>query len=57
MIQDLKSHLWECAEILRRSAVDSTDWKAYILPPLFFKRISDVLPRLFFFRVFGAYAV
>lgn len=42
MTQDLKSHLWECAEILRGSAVDRTDWKAYILPLLFFKRISDV---------------
>jgi type I restriction enzyme M protein len=39
---ELKSHLWECAEILRGSAVDRTDWKAYILPLLFFKRISDV---------------
>ena len=39
---DLSSHLWECAEILRGSAVDRTDWKAYILPLLFFKRISDV---------------
>jgi type I restriction enzyme M protein len=42
MNHDLKSHLWECAEILRGSAVDRTDWKAYILPLLFFKRISDV---------------
>lgn len=42
MTRDLKSHLWECAEILRGSAVDRTDWKAYILPLLFFKRISDV---------------
>jgi type I restriction enzyme M protein len=42
MTQDLKSHLWECAEILRGSAVDRTDWKSYILPLLFFKRISDV---------------
>lgn len=42
MTQDLKSHLWECAEILRGSAVDRTDWKAYILPLLFFKRMSDV---------------
>jgi len=41
MTQDLRSHLWECAEILRGSAVDRTDWKAYILPLLFFKRISD----------------
>jgi type I restriction enzyme M protein len=38
----LKGRLWECAEILRGSAVDRTDWKAYILPLLFFKRLSDV---------------
>ncbi len=38
----LKSGLWECAEVLRGSAVDRTDWKAYILPLLFFKRLSDV---------------
>lgn len=38
----IKAHLWDCAEILRGSAVDRTDWKAYILPLLFFKRISDV---------------
>ena len=38
----LKVHLWNCAEILRGSAVDRTDWKAYILPLLFFKRICDV---------------
>jgi len=41
-LQILKSHLWSCAEILRGSAVDRTDWKAYILPLLFFKRICDV---------------
>ena len=41
-LQDLKSHLWNCAEILRGSAVDRTDWKAYILPLLFFKRVCDV---------------
>src|SRR6266567_1448572 len=40
--QELKSHLWNCAEILRGSAVDRTDWKAYILPLMFFKRICDV---------------
>jgi type I restriction enzyme M protein len=28
--------------VLRGSAVDRTDWKAYILPLLFFKRLSDV---------------
>jgi type I restriction enzyme M protein len=41
-LQDLKSQLWNCAQILRGSAVDRTDWKAYILPLLFFKRICDV---------------
>jgi type I restriction enzyme M protein len=41
-VSDLKSHLWEAANILRGSAVDRTDWKGYILPLLFFKRISDV---------------
>ena len=39
---DLKAQLWNCAQILRGSAVARTDWKAYILPLLFFKRISDV---------------
>ncbi len=39
--QQLKSTLWEAANILRGSAVDRTDWKGYILPLLFFKRISD----------------
>lgn len=38
----LKSALWEAANHLRGSAVDRTDWKGYILPLLFFKRISDV---------------
>src|SRR3979411_199039 len=42
MTEDLKSHLRECAEILRGSAVDRTDWKAYFSPLLVFKRISDV---------------
>ncbi|MBD9488753.1 SAM-dependent DNA methyltransferase [Ensifer sp. ENS11] len=40
--QELKSALWEAANVLRGSAVDRTDWKGYILPLLFFKRISDV---------------
>jgi type I restriction-modification system DNA methylase subunit len=38
---DLKSTLWDAANTLRGSAVDRTDWKGYILPLLFFKRISD----------------
>ena len=39
---ELKSALWAAANSLRGSAVDRTDWKGYILPLLFFKRISDV---------------
>lgn len=39
---NLRSALWEAANTLRGSAVDRTDWKGYILPLLFFKRISDV---------------
>jgi type I restriction enzyme M protein len=38
----LKSALWQAANVLRGSAVDRTDWKGYILPLLFFNRISDV---------------
>ena len=38
----MKQRLWACAEVLRGSAVDRTDWKAYILPLVFFKRICDV---------------
>ena len=41
-INHLESHLWEAANILRGSPVDRTDWKSYILPLLFFKRICDV---------------
>lgn len=38
----LASHLWQAANILRGSPVDRADWKSYILPLLFFKRICDV---------------
>ena len=41
-VSELESHLWEAANILRGSPVDRTDWKSYILPLLFFKRICDV---------------
>ena len=41
-LPQLASHLWEAANILRGSPVDRTDWKSYILPLLFFKRICDV---------------
>ena len=42
LLKGLQSRLWEVANILRGSAVDRTDWKGYILPLLFFKRICDV---------------
>jgi type I restriction enzyme M protein len=41
-LHELESHLWEAANILRGSPVDRTDWKSYILPLLFYKRICDV---------------
>lgn len=37
----LSSYLWEAANILR-GPVDAADFKTYIFPLLFFKRISDV---------------
>lgn len=37
----LTSYLWEAANILR-GPVDAADFKTYIFPLLFFKRISDV---------------
>jgi type I restriction enzyme M protein len=37
----LESHLWEAANILR-GPVDAADFKTYIFPLLFFKRLSDV---------------
>lgn len=40
--KSLESTLWDAANILRGSAVDRTDWKGYVLPLLFFKRICDV---------------
>ncbi len=40
-VSQLKTHLWEAANILRGSPVDRSDWKSYILPLLFFKRICD----------------
>lgn len=38
---ELESHLWEAANILR-GPVDAADFKTYVFPLLFFKRISDV---------------
>ena len=40
-ITQLESHLWESANILR-GTVDAADFKTYVFPLLFFKRISDV---------------
>lgn len=41
-LSELESYLWEAANILRGSPVDRTDWKSYILPLLFYKRVCDV---------------
>ncbi len=40
-LAQLESHLWESANILR-GPVDAADFKTYIFPLLFFKRICDV---------------
>ena len=40
-LPQLESHLWASANILR-GPVDAADFKTYIFPLLFFKRVSDV---------------
>lgn len=45
-LSQLESHLWEAANILR-GPVDAADFKTYIFPLLFFKRISDVYDKEF----------
>ena len=40
-LTQLESHLWEAANILR-GPVDAADFKSYVFPLLFFKRLSDV---------------
>lgn len=40
-LQKLEGHLWEAANILR-GPVDAADFKSYVFPLLFFKRLSDV---------------
>jgi type I restriction enzyme M protein len=40
-LNELENHLWESANILR-GPVDAADFKTYIFPLLFFKRICDV---------------
>jgi type I restriction enzyme M protein len=39
--QELESHLWGAATLLR-GLVDASDYKQYVFPLLFFKRLSDV---------------
>jgi type I restriction enzyme M protein len=39
--QELESYLWGAANILR-GLVDAGDYKQYIFPLLFYKRLSDV---------------
>jgi type I restriction enzyme M protein len=40
-LSEMESYLWGAANILR-GPVDASDFKAYIFPLLFFKRISDI---------------
>jgi type I restriction enzyme M protein len=40
-LSQLESYLWEAANILR-GPVDAADFKSYIIPLMFFKRVSDV---------------
>lgn len=39
--QELETHLWGAATLLR-GLVDASDYKQYVFPLLFFKRLSDV---------------
>ena len=39
--RELESYLWGAATLLR-GLVDASDYKQYIFPLLFFKRLSDV---------------
>lgn len=40
-VNELESHLWEAANILS-GPMDADDFKTYVFPLLFFKRICDV---------------
>ena len=40
-IKDLEAHLWHAAHIIT-GPIDASDYKTYIFPILFFKRICDV---------------
>lgn len=39
--KDLEAHLWHAAHIIT-GPIDASDYKTYIFPILFFKRICDV---------------
>ena len=39
--QELESYLWGAANLLR-GLIDAGDYKQYVFPLLFFKRLSDV---------------
>jgi len=39
--QNLESYLWGAATLLR-GLIDASDYKQYVFPLLFFKRLSDV---------------
>ena len=39
--QELESYLWGAATILR-GLIDAGDYKQYVFPLLFYKRLSDV---------------
>lgn len=39
-LSQLESHLWKAAWLLK-GPVDAADFKTYIFPLLFFKRLSD----------------
>ena len=40
-LNDLERHLWEAAHIIT-GPIDASDYKTYIFPILFFKRVCDV---------------
>jgi type I restriction enzyme M protein len=40
-LDDLERHLWEAAHIIT-GPIDASDYKTYIFPILFFKRVCDV---------------
>jgi type I restriction enzyme M protein len=40
-LEELEAHLWESAQLLR-GPIDQADFKSYVFPLLFLKRISDV---------------